>query len=75
METFGVFDGGEGGDGAQRGQFVQQTANRSAVVVADRQPRGPRPAAQMAYRPPNPDRNPDNKQLGIVFNFSESNDL
>ena len=33
METFGVFDGGEGGDGAQRGQFVQQTANRSAVVA------------------------------------------
>ena len=33
METYGVFDGGEGGDGAQRGQFVKQTANRSAIVA------------------------------------------
>ena len=29
------------------------------------QPRGPRPASQMAYRPPNPDRQNDNKQLSV----------
>ena len=62
METFGVFDGGEGGDGA-RGQFVQSSANRSAVVSATpTQPRGPRPAAQNAYRAPNP----DNQQKQLV---------
>ena len=44
METYGVFDGGEGGEGQQRGQFIQVAANRSAVVST--QPRGPRPAAQ-----------------------------
>ena len=50
METFGVFDGGEGGDGAQRGQFVQQTTNRSsAVAVRSDQPRGPRPASVRVF--------------------------
>jgi len=65
METFGVFDGGEGGDGAQRGQFVQQTTNRSsAVAVRSDQPRGPRPASQMAYRPPNAERQ-NEKQVSV----------
>ena len=44
METFGVFDGGEQAATTQRGQFVQTSANRSAVVAT--QPRGPRPASQ-----------------------------
>ena len=69
METFGVFDGGEQAATTQRGQFVQTSANRSAVVAT--QPRGPRPASQNQYRAPNPStalevQNDEAKKMAIA---------
>ena len=66
METYDVFGGGEQAAGGQaRGQFVQTSVNRSAVVPA--QPRGPRPAAQNQYRAPNPNRSEEDKQKQIAI--------
>lgn len=69
METFGIFDGGEAGDGGSgsRGQFVQSATNRSAIVAAGTgAPKGPRPASQALYRAPTPkDNGPGGNQVAV----------